>query len=140
MQFLPKRFILQNLACALCFFCLQGMALASDAAMKASLQTAAQRLVQNAANNVLPKQSHKAVVQERGSYAARYVSINTKNVHTEIRKGQGQSYVGIVKYQEQHFVCRGATKAAALKAPCSKERTRNMTEIIPHAQGKWLYQ
>ncbi len=137
MQKISTIFLPMALVCALCLT--GNLALASDAGVKAKLDTVAATLVRDAAQNLLPKPSNKAVSQEDGYYVARYAAINTQNVVTELMKGQGGDYVGIIKYEEQHFACRGASKAEALKAPCSRERTRKMTEIIAYTKGKWLY-
>ncbi len=137
-HFLPKLCVGMVLTCAVSFMG-QDIAHASEARVKAQLDAVATQLVNHAAQNVLPKPSQKAVSQEGGAYVARYIAIDTTNVSTQLHKGQGQDYVGMVKYNELHFICKGASKAEALQAPCSRERTRKMTEILAYTKGKWLY-
>ncbi len=145
MQKLLRVFFTMTLTCGLCFASLLSViaganpALASEAKVQAQLDKVAATLVQHAAQNLLPKPTKKAVNQENGQFVARYAAIDTANIATELMKGQKGSYVGTIKYTEEYFVCRGASKAEAVKAPCSLERTRKMTEIIAYSKGKWLY-
>ncbi len=112
---------------------------ASDASIKAQLEAVGKKLVQQAAKNILPHQNNKAVTQEGSAFAARYVDVAEESLVTEMHQAQGNDRVGTIKYTEVHYVCRGATKAAALKAPCTVEKRRNMTEIVAYTKGKWLY-
>ncbi len=112
---------------------------ASDATIASQLQDVGKKLVSQAAKHVLPHKNNKSVTQEGAAYVARYVEIDEKSLVTKLHKAQGSERVGTIKYSELHYVCRGATKEAALNAPCTVEKRRNMTEIIAYTKGKWLY-
>ncbi len=112
---------------------------AAEAAIEKQLQAIAKKLVRDAAQNVLPKKTQKAVTQEGATFEARYIEIDENSISTELHKGNGNDRVGSIQYKELHYVCVGATKAQALAAPCSLERTRKMTEIVAYTKGKWLY-
>ena len=57
---------------------------------------------------------------------------------TEVRKG-ARGYVGFIRYAEHVYECRGASKSAALSAPCEKIKTRNLNEMIRYDGKKWQY-
>ncbi len=138
MQNKARIFFSMALICGLCLGAAT-LGMASEASVKAKLDAVAATLVQHASQNLLPKPSKKAVSQEDGYYVARYATIDTAHVSTQLMQGQHGGYVGTIKYTEQYFACRGASQAQALSAPCSLERTRKMTEIIAYTDGKWLY-
>ncbi len=133
-----KNFGVLCLTLALCFG-LQSAAFASEAKIKAQFDTIAKKLVHDAAKNIMPHKNSKAVTKEDGVFKARYIEIDESNVMTEIHHASGNDYAGTVKYRELFYVCTGSTKAQALAAPCSLERTRSMTEIVAYTKGKWLY-
>ena len=55
-----------------------------------------------------------------------------------MRKG-ARGYVGFIRYSEQVYECRGASKSGALSAPCEKIKTRNLNEMIRYDGKKWQY-
>ncbi len=111
----------------------------SEAVIKEKLHTLGQKLVQTAAKNVVPRKSQKAVRKEGNAYIASYVEIDTQSLRTELRPSETKGkYVGLIKYHEHHYQCRGASQQEALKADCIRSRSRNLTEIISYS-GKWIY-
>ncbi len=115
-------------------------AAASEAKIKQQLDETGMRLVKYAAANVQPPKNKKSVKKEGNEYVARYVEIDPASMRTELRPAAEPNAprVGLVRYQEKHYECRGATKNAALKAECVPTRTRRLTEMISY-DGKWSY-
>lgn len=110
----------------------------SEAQIKAELDQMGKKLVGQSSRTLLPNKANKEVRQAGGQFIATYNQVDTNNVSTEMKPGAtaGQ-YVGIIRYNEQIFECRGATKKAALAAPCEQTRTRRMTELIHYDGHKW---
>ncbi len=113
---------------------------ASEEVIKKQLDETGMRLVKYAAGSVQPPKSKKSVTKEGSEYVARYVEIDPASMRTELRPAAAPNTprVGLVRYQEVHYECRGATKSAALKAECLPTRTRRLTEMISY-DGKWSY-
>lgn len=110
----------------------------SEAQIKAELDQMGKKLVGQSSRTLLPNKANKEVRQAGGQFIATYNQVDTNNVSTEMKPGAtaGQ-YVGIIRYNEQIFECRGATRKAALSAPCEQTRTRRMTELIHYDGRKW---
>ncbi len=110
----------------------------SEAQIKAELDQMGKKLVGQSSRTLLPNKANKEVRQAGGQFIATYNQVDTNNVSTEMKPGAtaGQ-YVGIIRYNEQIFECRGATRKAALAAPCEQTRTRRMTELIHYDGRKW---
>lgn len=110
----------------------------SEAQIKAELDQMGKKLVGQSSRTLLPNKANKEVRQSGGQFVATYNQVDTNNVSTEMKPGAtaGQ-YVGIIRYNEQIFECRGATRQAALAAPCEQARTRRMTELIHYDGHKW---
>ena len=97
-----------------------------------------QSLVGRASRTVMPSKAHKEVRKVGKEYVATYVEVDTDSLTTEVRKG-ARGYVGFIRYSEHVYECRGASKSAALSAPCEKIKTRNLNEMIRHDGKKWQY-
>lgn len=112
----------------------------SEAQIKAELDQTAQKLVNQSSRTLLPNKAHKEVRQTGGQWVATYNEVNTKNFSTEMKPGSTPGmYVGIIQYTENIFECRGATRQAALSAPCEQARSRRMRELISYDGKKWNY-
>lgn len=109
----------------------------SEAQIKAELDKMGQKLVGQASRTLLPNQANKEVKKVGNEWVASYVSVDTNNVSTELRPGAAGKYVGFIRYQERMMECRGATKQAALSAPCTQVRTRNINELIRYDGKQW---
>lgn len=112
-------------------------------AVQVKLDAVGKKLVSSAAKTVSPSIKAKAVAPVAGGrgFVASYVLVDESSMKTELRQGTGPGgqYVGIIKYLENHYECRGATKAEALGAPCNMVKSRRMNELIRYEAGKWSY-
>ncbi len=127
---------------SICLGLCLGLTLATNSvamAAEESFKAVAKSLMHHVAQNLLPKESAKAVRKEGAGYVAYYNSVNPNEYTTEIRDSQGNDKIGFVRYKQYEHLCYGATKAEALKAPC-KVTARSMTELIAYHQGKWIFQ
>lgn len=108
--------------------------------VKVKLDEVGKKLLQNASKTVTPNINAKAVTSEGTAFVASYVDFDIGSLSTEVREstGAGGKYVGVIRYVENHFECRGTTKADALKAPCNMVRSRRLTELIRY-DGKWIF-
>ncbi len=128
---------------SVCFGLWLGLSLTTSSvalAAEESFKAVAKTLVEHVARNVLPKESSKAVRKEGSGYVAYYNSVNPTQYTTEVRNTDGKNFVGLVRYKQDEYVCYGATKAEALKAPCKVKSSSNMTEIIAYANGRWIFE
>ena len=110
----------------------------SQSKLEADLYKTGQSLVGRASRTVMPSKAHKEVRKVGKEYVATYVEVDTDSLTTEVRKG-ARGYVGFIRYSEHVYECRGASKSAALSAPCEKIKTRNLNEMIRHDGKKWQY-
>ena len=108
----------------------------SQSKLEADLYKTGQSLVGRASRTVMPSKAHKEVRKVGKEYVATYVEVDTDSLTTEVRKG-ARGYVGFIRYSEHVYECRGASKSAALSAPCEKINTRNLNEMIRHDGKKW---
>lgn len=112
-------------------------------AVQAKLDAVGKKLVSSAAKTVSPSAKAKAVAPapDGKGFVATYVAVDESTLKTELRPGTGPGgqYVGSVKYLENHYECRGATKAEAMGAPCNMVKSRRMNELIRYEAGKWSY-
>lgn len=108
--------------------------------LKEKLDIVGKKLVQDAAKNVTPSIRAKAVAPEDKEFVARYVEVDVPSMTTEVRpaSGAGGKYIGVIKYLENYYECRGKSKDDALKAPCTMVKSRRMNELIRY-EGKWIY-
>ena len=114
---------------------------AASGSVKQKLDATAKKLVSNAAKNVTPSVKNKAVTKQGNEYVASYTMVDESAVSTEVRPSSGKAgtYIGIIRYPEYRYECRGKTKVQALAAPCNKVRTRHMKELISYDGKKWTY-
>lgn len=110
----------------------------SQSKLEADLYKTGQSLVGRASRTVMPSKAHKEVPKVGKEYVATYVDVDTDSLTTEVRKG-ARGYVGFIRYAEHVYECRGASKSAALSAPCEKIKTRNLNEMIRYDGKKWQY-
>jgi len=111
----------------------------SEATIRAELDKVGKKLAAQASRTVMPSKSSKQVRKVDDGYVATYVQIDTTNVSTEMRPGTGGQYVGVVRYQEQVYECRGKSKKEALSAQCSQTRSRRLSELIRYDGKAWQY-
>ena len=104
----------------------------SQSKLEADLYKTGQSLVGRASRTVMPSKAHKEVRKVGKEYVATYVDVDTDSLTTEVRKGARG-------YAEHVYECRGASKSAALSAPCEKIKTRNLNEMIRYDGKKWQY-
>lgn len=109
----------------------------SEAQIKAELDKMGQKLVNQSKRTLLPNKANKEVKKVGSEYVATYLEVDTNNVTTEMRPGANGQYVGFIRYQERVFECRGATRQAALSAPCTQVRARNLNELIRYDGKEW---
>ncbi len=70
---------------------------------------------------------------------ASYVAVDEDSVVTELRPGASGQYVGFVRYKENVFECRGASRQAALAAACQQVKARRINELIRYDGKSWQY-
>ncbi|MDE5878637.1 MAG: translation initiation factor 2 [Desulfovibrio sp.] len=109
----------------------------TEAQIKAELDKMGQKLVNQSKRTLLPNKANKEVKKVGGEYVATYLEVDTNNVSTEMKPGANGQYVGFIRYQERVFECRGATRQAALSAPCTQVRARNLNELIRYDGKEW---
>lgn len=109
----------------------------SEAQIKAELDQMGKKLASQSARTLLPNKANKEVKQVGGQWVATYIEVDPTHVTTEMRPGANGQYVGFIRYQEHIMECRGATRQAALKAPCQEARTRNLNELIRYDGKAW---
>lgn len=104
------------------------------------LDIVGKKLVNDAAKHVTPSAKAKAVALEDKEFVARYVEVDVASMSTEVRPatGPGGQYIGVIKYLENQYECRGKSKDEALKAPCAMVKSRRMNELIRY-DGKWSF-
>lgn len=113
--------------------------LKTEAEIRAALEATGHKLAAQAARTVMPSKASKEVQKDGKNFVASYVEIDTQSVTTEMRPGTAGQYVGFIRYPEKVYECRGATKQAALSAPCSQVRTRRINELIRFDGKAWQY-
>lgn len=109
----------------------------SEAQIKQELDAMGQKLVNQSARTLLPNKANKEVSKKGSEWVATYFNVDTNNVRTELRPGANGQYVGFIRYQEEIMECRGATKQAALSAPCKKVGARRLNELIRYDGNAW---
>lgn len=109
----------------------------TEAQIKAELDKMGQKLVAQSKRTLLPNKANKEVRKVGDQYVATYLEVDTNHVSTEMKPGANGQYVGFIRYQEHVFECRGATRQAALSAPCTEVRARNLNELIRYDGKEW---
>lgn len=111
----------------------------SEDTIRAELDSVGRKLVRQASRTVMPSKSSKQVKKVNKEYVASYVEIDTDDVSTEMRPGSAGQYVGVVRYLERMYECRGKSKKAALSATCEQIRSRGVRELIRYDGKAWQY-
>lgn len=109
----------------------------SEAQIREELQQMGHKLVAQSARTLLPNKANKKVTREGNGWVATYNQVDTGRVTTELRPGLNGQYVGFIRYEEHIMECRGATREAALSAPCKNVRTRRLNELIRYDGNAW---
>lgn len=109
----------------------------SEAQIKAELDQMGRKLAAQSSRTLLPNKSNKEIKQVGGQWVASYIDVRPDEVRTELRKGASGQYVGSIRYSEHFMECRGATRQAALSAPCQEVRSRNLNELIRYDGKQW---
>ncbi len=109
----------------------------TEAQIKAELDKMGHKLAAQSSRTLLPNIKNKEVKKVGSEWVASYISVDPNHVSTELRPGSKGQYVGFIRYQERIMECRGATKEAALAAPCKQVRTRNLNELIRYDGTAW---
>jgi hypothetical protein len=112
----------------------------TEAQILGELEVTARRLTAQAARTLRPSKAAKEVKKAGGAYVATYVEVDTSNLSTEMRPaGKSGTYVGIIRYSEQVYECRGKDSKTALDAPCTETIKNHRTEMIMYDGKKWQY-
>ena len=109
----------------------------SEAQLKTELDRDARQLVAQSARTLLPNKANKEVKKVGNQWVATYINVDTENIRTDMRTSASGHYVGSIRYHEEIMECRGDSKQAALSAPCTKVRTRNMNELVSYDGNSW---
>lgn len=109
----------------------------SEAQIKAELDQMGRKLAAQSARTLMPNQANKEVKQIGGQWVATYITVDPNRVSTEMRPSKNGQYVGFIRYQERIMECRGASRQAALSAPCNQVRARNLNEMIRYDGHQW---
>lgn len=111
----------------------------TEAQIAAELDSVGHRLVAQAGRTVVPSKSKKDVQQVGKDFVASYVEVDESSISTELRPGASGQYVGFVRYKENVFECRGATRQAALTAACQQVKARRINELIRYDGKSWQF-
>ncbi|MEG6502241.1 MULTISPECIES: translation initiation factor 2 [unclassified Desulfovibrio] len=111
----------------------------TEAQIAAELNMVGRKLVAQAGRTVVPSKSKKDVRQDGKDFVASYVEVDEGSVATELRPGASGQYVGFVRYKENVFECRGASRQAALSAACQQVKARRINELIRYDGKSWQY-
>jgi hypothetical protein len=110
----------------------------TEAAIRAELETTGRKLTAQAARTLRPSKDEKEVKKEGNEFVATYLEVDVATLSTEMRPGSSAGhYVGFVRYQERIFECRGASRQAALSAPCKNLKNRRINELIRYDGKAW---
>ncbi|MDR3358693.1 MAG: translation initiation factor 2 [Desulfovibrio sp.] len=113
----------------------------SEEQIHSELNDVARKLTGQAARTVRPSRSAKAVKKAgKEEHVASFVEVDTVDVTTEMRPAKAPGlYVGIIRYTEKLYECRGVDQKAALAAPCREVGKSNRTEMIMFDGKAWRY-
>ena len=110
-----------------------------EAQRAAELDSVGRKLVAQAGRTVVPSKSKKDVQQVGKDFVASYVEVDESTITTELRPGASGQYVGFVRYKENVYECRGATRQAALTAACQQVKARRINELIRYDGKSWQF-
>lgn len=92
---------------------------------------------------VIPSKSKKEIIQNSdGSWTARYTEVDVTTLNTSVRVPEDQryvQYVGYMRYVDVEYVCKAASKEAALAGPFQVKSKEGLTELVKCMNGKWGY-
>ncbi len=111
----------------------------TEAQIAAELETVGRKLVAQAGRTVVPSKAKKDVRQVGKDFIASYVEVDESTISTELRPGASGQYVGFVRYKENVYECRGASRQAALTAACQQVKARRINELIRYDGSSWQY-
>lgn len=111
----------------------------TEAQIAAELDSVGRKLVAQAGRTVVPSKSKKDVQQVGKDFVASYVEVDEGSISTELRPGASGQYVGFVRYKENVFECRGATRQAAMTAACQQVKARRINELIRYDGKSWQF-
>lgn len=111
----------------------------TEAQIAAELDSVGHKLVAQAGRTVVPSKSKKDVQQVGKDFVASYVEVDESSISTELRPGASGQYVGFVRYKENVYECRGATRQAALTAACQQVKARRINELIRYDGKSWQF-
>lgn len=111
----------------------------TEAQIAAELETVGRKLVAQAGRTVVPSKAKKDVRQVGKDFVASYVEVDESTISTELRPGASGQYVGFVRYKENVYECRGASRQAALTAACQQVKARRINELIRYDGSSWQY-
>lgn len=106
------------------------------------LEDTGKTLATKAARTISPNKNNKHVKAVGKEYVATYIDINVEEVSTSmtpstVTKG---NFVGMVRYTETTYHCKGKTKKEALTATnCTSTSSRRVNEMINFDGKKWSY-
>jgi hypothetical protein len=112
----------------------------SEDQIRSELNDAAHRLTGQAARTVRPSKSAKEIKRTGKEHVATYVEVDTVDMTAEMRPANAPGlYVGIIRYTERLYECRGADQKTALAAPCREVGKSGRTEMIMFDGKAWRY-
>lgn len=111
----------------------------TEKAARESLDAAGKKLVSMAARNVTPKKSNMHIRKAGKEYIGSYVEIDPSKVSTTMQKTSRGKYVGFVHYSEQHYTCRGKSKAEVQQGKDCSFSYNHMKEMMMYDGGKWHF-
>ncbi|OXS29094.1 MAG: translation initiation factor 2 [Desulfovibrio sp. MES5] len=111
----------------------------TEAQIAAELDSVGHKLVAQAGRTVVPSKSKKDVQQVGKDFVASYVEVDESSISTELRPGASGQYVGFVRYKENVYECRGASRQAALTAACQQVKARRINELIRYDGKSWQF-
>ena len=111
----------------------------TEAQIAAELETVGRKLVAQAGRTVVPSKAKKDVRQVDKDFVASYVEVDESTISTELRPGASGQYVGFVRYKENVYECRGASRQAALAAACQQVKARRINELIRYDGTSWQF-
>ncbi len=106
------------------------------------LEDTGRTLATKAGRTISPNKNNKHVRAVGKEYVATYIDINVDEVSTSmtpstVTKG---NFVGMVRYSETTYQCKGKTKKEALAATnCTSTSSRRVNEMINYDGKKWSY-
>ncbi|MDR3319796.1 MAG: translation initiation factor 2 [Desulfovibrio sp.] len=113
--------------------------LKSEPQIRGELDEVARKLTGRVARTVRPSKTTKEVKKVGKEHVATYVEVDVVNVTSEMRPASTPgNYVGIIRYSEKLFECRGTNQKSALDAICQQAGKSNHTEMIMF-DGKTLH-